>query len=91
MHLSALLLLAGTTAASASAFAQRSPYLLKETHNVPPRWKEVGAPASDHVIYLQIGLRQSNFEKLEEHLYEGIFPWMASCAARDLYSHNCSL
>ena len=86
MHFPALLLLAGTTAVSASGLSQRSPYLLKETHNVPNRWKEVGAPAPDHVIYLQIGLRQSNFEELEEHLYEGISSWMAQCAVGSLYS-----
>lgn len=73
MHFSSFLLtaLAGSLAASAASLTPRSPYLVKEIHNVTNRWKQVGAPASDQHIHLQIGLTQSRFDELEKHLYEG--------------------
>jgi len=47
-----------------------SPYAVKETHPVPQKWARVGpAPHNQH-IDLQIGLRQSQFDELERHLYE---------------------
>lgn len=73
MHFTSFLTaLTGILTVPASALTARSPYLVKETHNVPNRWKQVGAPAPDHYIYLQIGLTQSRFDDLERHLYEGI-------------------
>lgn len=73
MHFSFLLLtaIAGASAVPGSTINTRSPYRVKETHNVPARWRNIGEPASDHRINLQIGLTPSNFEELERHLYEG--------------------
>ncbi|KAF2101176.1 subtilisin-like protein [Rhizodiscina lignyota] len=48
----------------------RSTYALKEAHNVPRQWTRVGPAPKDHIINLQIGLKQSQFEDLERHLYE---------------------
>lgn len=49
----------------------RSTYAVKETHNVPSKWSRVGPAPRDHLINLSIGLRQSQFDELERHLYEG--------------------
>ena len=48
-----------------------SPYDLKESHYVPAKWSEFSAAPPYHVINLQIGLKQGQFEELERHLYEG--------------------
>jgi tripeptidyl-peptidase-1 len=58
--------------ALASPLRIRSPYAVKETHEVPPKWKVVDDAPANHVIKLQIGLKQSQFDELERHLYEGI-------------------
>lgn len=50
----------------------RSPYAVKDSHSVPRKWSKIGSAPSDHVIHLQIGLKQSQFDELEKHLYEGI-------------------
>lgn len=50
---------------------RRSDYAVKETHPVPQKWSKVGPAPADHVIKLQIGLKQSQFDELERHLYEG--------------------
>lgn len=60
--------------AAASPLRNRSPYAVKETHPVPPRWSRVAAAPPEHVIDLQIGLTQGQFDELERHLYEGIYP-----------------
>jgi tripeptidyl-peptidase-1 len=49
----------------------RSPHVVKETHLPPNKWKNVGPAPADHVINLQIGLKQSQFDELERHLHEG--------------------
>lgn len=49
----------------------RSAYEVKETHNVPSKWSRVGPAPGDHLINLSIGLKQSQFDELERHLYEG--------------------
>jgi tripeptidyl-peptidase-1 len=66
-----LALLVAAEAAMGSPLHLRSPYALKETHNVPRKWSRVGPAPSDHTIHLQIGLKQSQFDELERHLYEG--------------------
>jgi tripeptidyl-peptidase-1 len=50
----------------------RSSYAVKDSHFVPRKWSKVGPAPSDHVIQLHIGLKQSQFDELERHLYEGI-------------------
>ena len=49
----------------------RSPYLVKDKHHVPNRWSNIGPAPADKLINLHIGLRQSQFDELERHLYEG--------------------
>jgi len=49
----------------------RSPYVVKETHFPPRKWKNIGPAPADHVVNLQIGLKQSQFDELERHLHEG--------------------
>ena len=51
---------------------QRSAYAVKDSHPVPGRWRRVGPAPGEHMLNLQIGLRQSRFDDLERHLYEGI-------------------
>ncbi|KAK5015812.1 hypothetical protein LTR60_002699, partial [Cryomyces antarcticus] len=48
----------------------RSPYAVKDSHFVPPKWSRVGPAPADHTINLQIGLKQSQFDELERHLFE---------------------
>jgi tripeptidyl-peptidase-1 len=52
----------------------RSPYVVKETHNAPLDWTKGGRTRGDHVIQMQIGLKQGNWAELERHLNEGEYP-----------------
>jgi tripeptidyl-peptidase-1 len=52
---------------------QRS-YQIKETHIVPRKWQKIERAPSSHIIDLQIGMRQGNFEELEKRLNEGENP-----------------
>ncbi|KAK5626302.1 hypothetical protein RRF57_002017 [Xylaria bambusicola] len=49
----------------------RSGYSLKDSHNVPRGWAKVKRAPADHVMQIQIGLKQSNFAELERQLYQG--------------------
>ncbi|KAK0461798.1 peptidase S8/S53 domain-containing protein [Desarmillaria tabescens] len=42
----------------------------KETFNAPNGWTKHSLPSPDHMIELQIGLRQPSFHVLEQHLWE---------------------
>ncbi|KAI1324359.1 tripeptidyl-peptidase 1 precursor [Xylariaceae sp. FL0255] len=65
------LLSAALLAAAVSAKpVARSAYALKDSHPVPRRWTKVARAPADHIMHLQIGLKQSNFAELERHLYE---------------------
>jgi len=59
-------------AAFATPVQARTPYFVKETHAVPSKWIETGRADRSHMLHLQIGLKQGNFEELESHLYEGM-------------------
>ncbi|KAI1369941.1 tripeptidyl-peptidase 1 precursor [Xylaria arbuscula] len=48
----------------------RSDYSLKESHHVPRGWAKVKRAPAEHVMQVQIGLKQSNFAELEKQLYE---------------------
>jgi tripeptidyl-peptidase-1 len=63
--------LVAAQAAVSSPISSRTPYVVKETHFVPPKWKQVGEAVEGSTISLNIGLKQSQFEELERHLYEG--------------------
>lgn len=62
-------------AASASPLRARSDYQVKEHFHAPRSWSRIGRAPSEHVINLQIGLKQSRFSELERHLYEGAFAY----------------
>ena len=50
----------------------RSPYVVKDSHSLPKKWQKLGPAPKDHVITLQIGLKQIRFHELEKLLYEGM-------------------
>ncbi|OTA61978.1 tripeptidyl-peptidase 1 precursor [Hypoxylon sp. EC38] len=54
----------------ANPVGSRTPYRVKDSHHVPRGWRRVRRAPADHVIDLQIGVKQSNFAELERHLYE---------------------
>lgn len=54
------------------AVRPRNSYSVKEKHTVSRRWTAVDRAPRSHMIHLQIGLKQSNFEELERHLNEGV-------------------
>ena len=68
-----LTLAIGAGIAVGSPIRVRTPYAVKETHPVPAKWSRVGPAPGDHVINLSIGLKSSQFDELERHLYEGMF------------------
>ncbi|KAI5860527.1 tripeptidyl-peptidase 1 precursor [Durotheca rogersii] len=56
--------------AVANPVPSRSAYRVKDEHHVPRDWRRLRRAPADHVIDLQIGVKQSNFGELERHLYE---------------------
>lgn len=50
----------------------RTDYAVKEVHPAPRKWSDAGRAPSNHMIHMQIGLKQGNFDELERHLYEGM-------------------
>lgn len=65
-------LLAASTSILSSPLRSRIEYAVKDTHNIPSKWYEVGPAPSDKLLHLHIGLKQSQFDELERHLYEGM-------------------
>ncbi|KAF2136827.1 uncharacterized protein K452DRAFT_362269 [Aplosporella prunicola CBS 121167] len=63
----------------------RSPYAVKDSHNVPRSWSRLSSAPGDHMINLQIGLKQGQFDELERHLYE------VSDPAHDRYGNHLSI
>ena len=62
---------------SCSPVHSRSSYAVKDSHHVPRQWTRIGQAPADHVVKLEIALKQSQFDELERHLYEGesrVFP-----------------
>ena len=54
-----------------SPVLHHSPYVVKESFSVPQKWSRLARAPSNHVLNLQIALRQSQFDDLERDLYEG--------------------
>lgn len=65
-----LALLAASTSILSSPLRSRTEYAVKDTHNVPSKWYEVGPAPAHKLLHLHIGLKQSQFDELERHLYE---------------------
>ena len=81
----ALVFLSSTSLVSSSPLHARTPYAVKESHNVPSMWTDIGRAPADRVINLHIGLRQGRFDELERHLYEGTSSF-SSCSMRAAYA-----
>jgi tripeptidyl-peptidase I len=47
------------------------PRVVKDFHSPPTKWHKIGPAPAEHVINLQIGLKQSRFDELERKLFEG--------------------
>ncbi|KAJ9603206.1 hypothetical protein H2200_012501 [Cladophialophora chaetospira] len=56
--------------ASATPLNPRFDYTVKESHNVPPQWSNIGNPDPLHHLTLNIGLQPNDFESLEHHLHQ---------------------
>ena len=66
-----------TFATLSTAFGSRlssRPYAVKERHVVPKKWTRIGRAPADAILELRIALKQSQFNELERHLYEGKLP-----------------
>lgn len=66
-----LALLAASPSILSSPLRSRTEYAVKDTHTVPRKWHVVGPAPAHKLLHLQIGLKQSQFDELERHLYEG--------------------
>jgi tripeptidyl-peptidase I len=72
VHSTVLLgVLVAVQSAIATPIKARTPYVVKETHDVPRKWGNVGKAPGDHMLHLKIGLKQDRFDELEQHLNEG--------------------
>jgi hypothetical protein len=68
---SALLLLPNVITSSPVDNVRRREYTVKSSRSPPRSWKRVESAPLDHVLLLQIGLKQSRIEDLLDHLDEG--------------------
>ncbi|KAL8807356.1 MAG: hypothetical protein Q9200_004696 [Gallowayella weberi] len=59
-----------STVVECSPVRSRSLYSVKDSHHVPRKWTRVSGAPANHVIDLEIALKQSQFDELERHLYE---------------------
>ncbi|KAK2628993.1 hypothetical protein QTJ16_002096 [Diplocarpon rosae] len=53
-----------------SPIRSRSAYSVKETHTVPREWSQIDQAPKNHMLHLQIGLKQNRFDELERKLHE---------------------
>lgn len=67
---SVLALAALYTPSLASIVNTKSPYAVKGSHPVPPRWERLDRAHPNTPIELRIGLKQGDFDELERQLYE---------------------
>ncbi|RYO89452.1 hypothetical protein DL763_005649 [Monosporascus cannonballus] len=86
----ALLVFLATQAVSATPVQVRTPYQIKESHFVPRGWKRLDRAPQDHVIDLQIGVKQGNFAALEKRLYEGMYLMPATSAMASTFLQRTS-
>ncbi|KAK5691840.1 hypothetical protein LTR97_011011 [Elasticomyces elasticus] len=56
--------------AAAAPTTRSTKYAVKERHAVPKAWTVAGAAPKDHILNMQIGLKQSNQDVLEKHAVE---------------------
>jgi len=77
------ILLLGANSVLGAETRLHSQYAVKDRHYVPKQWSRIGPAPADHLIRLQIGLKQSQFSELERHLYEGIVHCWGNLQCRD--------
>jgi tripeptidyl-peptidase-1 len=70
MRVSSISLVALALGSAVASPVRRNGYALKESHFVPKSWTQVERAQPEHVVYLQIGLKQNNFAELERQLLE---------------------
>jgi len=74
-------------AALGTPIKSRTEYAVKGKHPVPRQWTQQGRAPQSQMLHLQIGVKQSQFDELERHLYEGMFGhYPCSTAATNLDS-----
>ena len=61
----------GLPVTTASPLRTRSLYVLKDNHPVPSGWESIARVPGQEFIHLQLGLKHSQFDALERHLYQG--------------------
>ena len=69
---SALLAVFTADGVAGTPLTGRNTYSVKDSHHVPQQWTRVGPASAEHIINLNIGLKQSQFDELEKQLYEGM-------------------
>jgi tripeptidyl-peptidase-1 len=85
-----------TVAAAAQAvfgtpIRSRTEYAVKGAHPVPSQWTKLGRAPPEQMLHLQIGVKQSQFDELERHLYEGRQPFPSQFQAQLLIKFPASL
>lgn len=68
---SALLYLASVVVATPVEKLQKRGYAVKSSHHTPRKWQKAGAAPPNHVLNLQIGLKQARIDDVLQHLNEG--------------------
>lgn len=68
---SVLVFAASFTSVCCSPIQSRPTYAVKDSHHVPRKWSRVSEAPPNSIVKLEIALKQSRFEELEKHLYEG--------------------
>jgi tripeptidyl-peptidase-1 len=69
----------------------RTEYAVKGAHPVPRQWTKVDRAPREQMLHLQIGVKQSQFDELERHLYEGMQPFRSQFQAQLLIKFPASL
>jgi tripeptidyl-peptidase-1 len=69
----------------------RTAYAVKGAHPVPRQWTKLGRAPREQMLHLQIGVKQSQFDELERHLYEGVQPFPFHFQAQLLIMFPASL
>lgn len=67
-----LAVFAATRVVFSTPIQPRPRYSIKESHRAPQKWTRLGRAPRSRMLSLQIGVKQSQFETLERHLYEGL-------------------
>jgi tripeptidyl-peptidase-1 len=83
LDLSVLLTIAkATQAVFGTPIQARTTYAVKGAHPVPRQWTKLGRAPREQMLHLQIGVKQSQFDELERHLYEGMQLYRSHCQAQ---------